>query len=162
MRSPSDALPESVTALFRCSKNSFAVGETLARLSSASAKFGSSEMALSKCAMESVMRSFSCKSRPARYSLRASSEAVVTAILPLFAGAFADVALLDSTCWHPARIKAPSSRSKGANGLGLWFRMDGLNSFNKRSKLNGRGDKQSKRNQGADAITRAKRRLKDD
>ena len=60
-------------------------------------------MALSKCAMESVMRSFSDRSRPARNSLRASSDEVVMAILPLFpAGADGAeaVAVLGSTCWQ--------------------------------------------------------------
>ena len=85
MRSPSEALSDSATAFFRWSKNSLAVGETFARLSSASAKFGSREIALSKCAIESVMRSFSDRSRPARNSFRASSDEVVTGILPVFA-----------------------------------------------------------------------------
>ena len=49
IRSPSEALPASDTALFRCSKNSLAVGETAARFNSARAKFESSEIALSKC-----------------------------------------------------------------------------------------------------------------
>src|SRR5215213_10485216 len=103
MRSPSDALSARATAFLRCSKNSFGVGDTFARRSSASAKFGSSEIALSKCAIESVMRSFSDRSRPARNSLRASSDDVVTGILHLFpavAGAVEAVAVFGSTCWQ--------------------------------------------------------------
>src|SRR6185503_16962666 len=105
MRSPSDALSARATAFFRCSKNSLAVGETFARLSSASAKFGSSARALSKCAIESVTRSFSARSRPARNSLRASSDEVVMAILPLVEGLSVD-AVAWSTCWQPVKTSA--------------------------------------------------------
>src|SRR5688572_13297133 len=120
MRSPSEALPARATALFRWSKNSLAVGETCARLSSARAKFGSSEIALSKCAMESVMRSFSARSRPARNSFRASSDEVVIAILPAFAVAFDDeeeAGLLGSTCWQPTNVTTPNSRNKCVKDL---------------------------------------------
>ena len=82
-RSPSDAFWESATAFRRWSKNSFGVAPAFARLSSASAKFGSSEIALSKCWMESCPCSFSASSRPCRNSFFAASDAVVTGILPL-------------------------------------------------------------------------------
>src|SRR5215207_3952305 len=128
MRSPSDALSASVTAFFRWSKNSLAVGETFARLNSASAKFGSREIALSKCAMESVLRSFSDNSRPARNSFRASSDEVVTAILPVFAvdsDALEEVALFGSTCSQPAKATALISSTKyprGRKGFSLQLR----------------------------------------
>ena len=47
---------------------------------------GSSETAFWKCAMESVIRSFSNMSRPCRYSAFASAEEVVTGIFPPPAG----------------------------------------------------------------------------
>ena len=47
MRSPSEALSESVYSLFQVLEKLFGGGETFARFKWASAKFGSSEMALS-------------------------------------------------------------------------------------------------------------------
>jgi tRNA threonylcarbamoyl adenosine modification protein YjeE len=79
-RSPSDAFVES---LRRWSKKSLGDGAAFARLSSASAKPASSEIALSKCWIESCACSFSASSRPCRNSFFAASEAVVTGILPL-------------------------------------------------------------------------------
>src|SRR6266850_351148 len=89
-RSPSDALPESATALLRCSKKSLAVGALLARANSADAKSGSSAMALSKCAIDSWASSFSARSRPCRNSFFASSDLVVMGILPPSEAAEAD------------------------------------------------------------------------
>src|SRR5882724_1210472 len=80
--SPSETLSARPTALFRCSKNSLAVGELLARANSAEAKSGSSVRALSKCCRESWARSFSARSRPCRNSFRASSDLVVIRTLP--------------------------------------------------------------------------------
>src|SRR5208283_5207282 len=80
--SPSEVLSARLTALFRCSKNSLAVGELLARASSAVAKSGSSAMALSKCCRESWASSFSERSRPCKNSALASFDFVVIATLP--------------------------------------------------------------------------------
>src|ERR1041385_1404386 len=81
--------------------------------------------------MESVMRSFSWRSRPARYSLRASSDEVVMAILPLLAdpAGAEPVALPGLTCSHPATSNAETSRSKDAKGAELWFRIMGCTPF---------------------------------
>ena len=76
--------------LVQCSKNSLAVAALLARANSAEAKSGSSARALSKCAIESCACSFSARSRPARNSFLASSDLVVTGILPPSTEAAAD------------------------------------------------------------------------
>src|SRR5689334_245053 len=98
--SPSETLSARLTAFFRCSKNSFAVGELLARPSSADAKFGSREMALSKCWRESCASSFSNSSRPVWNSFFASSELVVMGIFP-----FSEAALLQKP-----QLTAPSMK----------------------------------------------------
>src|ERR1700686_1398810 len=93
--SPLEALSARLTAFFRCSKNSFPGGLTLALLSSAEAKLGSSEIALSKCCIESCISNFSLRSRPCRNSFRASSEEVVMGILPAaFGSVFVATAFL--------------------------------------------------------------------
>src|SRR5215469_13249027 len=75
--SPSEALSARLTALFKWSKNSLAVGELLALASSAIAKSGSSAMALSKCCRESWASSFSDSARPCKNSALASFDFVV-------------------------------------------------------------------------------------
>src|ERR1700722_6875800 len=70
------------TPFCMCAKNSLGVGELLARANSAVAKSGSSARALSKCSRESCARRRSERSRPSRYSFRASSDFVVMGILP--------------------------------------------------------------------------------
>jgi hypothetical protein len=54
--------------LRECARNSVPVGDAFARASSASPKDGSSAIALSKCAIESVTRRRSARLRPSRNS----------------------------------------------------------------------------------------------
>src|ERR1044072_9388610 len=64
--------------------------------------------------MESVMRSFSDRLRPARNSFRASSDEVVTGILPAVAPAGAEgAALFDLTASQTEKISAPIRSAAG-------------------------------------------------
>ncbi len=88
-RSGSDALSASAVARPTASKNSFAVPAEFARPTWASAKPGSFAAACWKYGRASVARSFSTRSRPLRYSCRASSDEVVMGILSAAAAALA-------------------------------------------------------------------------
>src|SRR5947209_6977830 len=118
--SPSDVLSARLTALFRCSKKSFAVGALLALANSAVAKFGSSAIALSKCLSDSCASNFSKSSRPIWNSFRASSEVVVIGIFP-----FSDAASAIAVLLQKLDMMALSRKIDPAIGeIDRWKRID--------------------------------------
>src|SRR5579872_1694523 len=119
--SPSELFSDRLTALFKCSKNSFGVGELLARANSADANSGSSAMALSKCCRDSCPRSLSESARPCKNSLRASSDLVETGIFPPSDEAEAET--LPLVLLHAVEIAAVTTRAAIHAKRGLFGRI---------------------------------------